>query len=64
MASLIDKVSTLIKANLHALDADHQVRIDALVQHTSQDLQTLFSRRGVRGVALATIPLLASATHR
>ena len=42
-----------LKANLHALDPDHQVRIDALVQHTSQDLQALFSRRGLRGVALA-----------
>jgi S-adenosylmethionine synthetase len=42
-----------LKANLHALDPDHQVRINALVQHTSQDLQTLFSRRGVRGIALA-----------
>ena len=31
---------TWLKANLHALDADHQVRIDALVQHTSQDLQS------------------------
>ena len=44
---------TWLKANLHALDADHQVRIDALVQHTSQDLQGLFSRRGVRGIPLA-----------
>jgi S-adenosylmethionine synthetase len=42
-----------LKANLHALDPDHQVRIDALVQHTSQDLHALFSRRGLRGVALA-----------
>ena len=42
-----------LKANLHALDPDHQVRIDALVQHTSQDLQALFSRRGLRGIALA-----------
>jgi S-adenosylmethionine synthetase len=42
-----------LKANLHALEPDHQVRIDALVQHTSQDLQTLFSRRGLRGIALA-----------
>jgi S-adenosylmethionine synthetase len=44
---------TWLKANLHALDADHQVRIDALVQHTSQDLQGLFLRRGVRGIPLA-----------
>ena len=42
-----------LKANLHALDPDHQVRIDALVQHTSQDLQALFSRRGHRGISLA-----------
>jgi S-adenosylmethionine synthetase len=42
-----------LKANLHALDPDRQVRIDALVQHTSQDLQALFSRRGIRGIALA-----------
>ena len=44
---------TWLKANLHALDADHQVRIDALVQHTSQDLQGLFSRRGAQGIPLA-----------
>lgn len=42
-----------LKANLHALDPDHQVHIDALVQHASQDLQTLFSRRGLRGIPLA-----------
>jgi S-adenosylmethionine synthetase len=42
-----------LKANLHALDPDQQVHIDALVQHTSQDLQALFSRRGLRGIALA-----------
>src|SRR5450759_1498870 len=42
-----------LKANLHALDPDRHVRIDALVQHTSQDLQALFSRRGIRGIALA-----------
>jgi S-adenosylmethionine synthetase len=42
-----------LKANLHALDSDHQVRIDALVQHTSQDLQTLFSRRDLCRIALA-----------
>jgi S-adenosylmethionine synthetase len=29
------------------------VRIDALVQHTSQDLQVLFSRHGVSGIPLA-----------
>lgn len=42
-----------LKANLHALDPDHQVRIDALVQHASQDLRALFSRRGLRGIPLA-----------
>ncbi|MGB9113827.1 methionine adenosyltransferase [Bradyrhizobium sp.] len=42
-----------LKANLHALDPERQVRVDALVQHTSQDLQTLFSRRDLRGIALA-----------
>lgn len=42
-----------LKANLHALAPDHQVRIDALVQHASQDLQALFSRRGLRGIPLA-----------
>lgn len=41
-----------LKANLHALDSDH-VRIDTIVQHTSQDLQALFSRRDPREVALA-----------
>jgi S-adenosylmethionine synthetase len=42
-----------LKANLHALDADHHVRIDTIVQHASQDLQALFSRRGPREIALA-----------
>ena len=42
-----------LKQNLHALDAGRDVRIDALVQHGSQDLQTLFSRRAPSGVALA-----------
>ena len=42
-----------LKANIHALDPDQHVRIDVLVQQTSQDLQSLFSRRGVHGVALA-----------
>lgn len=41
-----------LKANLHALDSE-KVHIDVLVQHTSQDLQALFSRRGVRGIPLA-----------
>lgn len=42
-----------LKANLHALDSDRHVHIDAVVQHTSQDLQALFSRRDPRGVAFA-----------
>jgi S-adenosylmethionine synthetase len=42
-----------LKANLHALDPDRHIRIDAIVQHTSQDLQALFSRRGPRQIALA-----------
>lgn len=44
---------TWLKANLHALDPDRQVRIDALVQQGSQDLQALFSRRDLRGIPLA-----------
>jgi S-adenosylmethionine synthetase len=43
----------LLKDNLHALDADHHVRIETLVQQGSQDLQSLFSRRGAQGVSLA-----------
>jgi S-adenosylmethionine synthetase len=42
-----------LRTNLHALDPDHQVLIDALVQHTSQDLQALFLRRDLRGSVLA-----------
>lgn len=33
-----------LKANLHALDADRHVLIDAMVQQGSQDLQALFAR--------------------
>lgn len=33
-----------LKANLHALDPDQHVRIEAIVQQGSQDLQALFSR--------------------
>ena len=33
-----------LKENLHALDADRHVRIEAMVQQGSQDLQALFSR--------------------
>lgn len=42
-----------LKANLHALDWDRDVRIGALVQQGSQDLQSLFSRKGPFGVPLA-----------
>ncbi|MEZ0061779.1 S-adenosylmethionine synthetase [Bradyrhizobium elkanii] len=42
-----------LKANVHALDADHDVRIEALVRQGSQDLQALFSRRGAEGLPLA-----------
>jgi S-adenosylmethionine synthetase len=42
-----------LKANLHALDPDRHVRIDSVVQQASQDLRTLFSRRGLHGIALA-----------
>lgn len=41
-----------LKTNLHALDAAQHVRVDAVVQHTSQDLQALFSRRA-DGIVLA-----------
>ena len=42
-----------LKANLHALDPDRHVRIESVVQQGSQDLQTLFSRRDLPGIALA-----------
>jgi S-adenosylmethionine synthetase len=42
-----------LKANLHALDVERHVRIEALVHQGSQDLQGLFSRRGRQGVPLA-----------
>jgi S-adenosylmethionine synthetase len=42
-----------LKANLHALDPDRHVQIDTVVQQGSQDLQTLFSRRGADGIPLA-----------
>lgn len=42
-----------LKANLHALDPDRHVRIEVVVQQGSQDLQALFSRRGLRGIPLA-----------
>src|SRR5574338_716883 len=42
-----------LKANVHALDAERDVRVDLLVQPGSQDLQTLFSRRDPSGFPLA-----------
>jgi S-adenosylmethionine synthetase len=33
-----------LKANMHALDADEHIRVEAMVQQGSQDLRTLFSR--------------------
>ena len=44
---------TWLKANLHALDVDRHVRIEALVHQGSQDLRSLFSRQGTRDVPLA-----------
>ncbi len=41
-----------LKENLHALDVDRHVKIEALVQRGSQDLQSLFAR-GRDGIALA-----------
>ena len=35
-----------LKANLHALETDRHVHIDSFIQQGSQDLQSLFSRRG------------------
>jgi S-adenosylmethionine synthetase len=42
-----------LKANLHALDADHHVRVEALVHQGSQDLQSLFSRGSAQQTPLA-----------
>src|SRR5262245_18725021 len=42
-----------LKQNLHALDADHDVNIDTLIQEGSQDLQSLFSRSAPSGVPLS-----------
>lgn len=42
-----------LKANLHALDSDRDVRVGTLVQQGSQDLQSLFSRGTRSGVPLA-----------
>ena len=42
-----------LKDNLHALDAGRDVRIDAVVQQGSQDLQNLFGRQGASGTPQA-----------
>ena len=42
-----------LKANLHALDADRHVRVEALVHQGSQDLQSLFSRGSAQRIPLA-----------
>ncbi|MEH2673286.1 methionine adenosyltransferase [Bradyrhizobium elkanii] len=42
-----------LKANLHALDADRHVRVEALVRQGSQDLQSLFSRGSTQRNPLA-----------
>jgi len=35
-----------LKANLHALETDRHVQVNSFIQQGSQDLQSLFSRRG------------------
>jgi S-adenosylmethionine synthetase len=40
------------KANLHALNADRHVHVEALLQQGSQELQSLFSRKGAEGASL------------
>ncbi|OAF07751.1 S-adenosylmethionine synthase [Bradyrhizobium centrolobii] len=42
-----------LKANLHALDSDRHVRIEALVHQGSQDLQSLFTRGNAQPIPLA-----------
>jgi S-adenosylmethionine synthetase len=42
----VEGARTWLRANLHALDADHDVRLHPLVQPGSQDLTHLFSRGG------------------
>jgi S-adenosylmethionine synthetase len=42
-----------LRANLHALDVDHDVRFHNLIAPGSQDLQQLFSRRPESNLALA-----------
>jgi S-adenosylmethionine synthetase len=49
----IEGSRTWLKANLHALDSDRHVRIEALVHQGSQDLQSLFSRGRAQQILLA-----------
>ena len=49
----IEGSRTWLKANLHALDLDRQVRIEILVHQGSLDLQSLFSRRSAQRIPLA-----------
>ena len=42
-----------LKDNLHALDADRHVHIEAVVQQGSQDLQNLFDRQAASGTPRA-----------
>jgi S-adenosylmethionine synthetase len=44
---------TWLRTNLHALDADHDVRLHTLIQPGSQDLEQLFSRGGRDNAPLA-----------
>ena len=52
-AIAIDGSRTWLRANLHALDANRDVQLQALMEPGSQDLQELFSRRPQQHVALA-----------
>lgn len=42
-----------LKANLHALDVDRHVRIEALVRPGSHDLRSIYSRRRIEDIPLA-----------
>ena len=49
----IDGSRSWVRCNLHALDAERDVRFQVLIEPGSQDLQKLFSRRPQQHVALA-----------
>jgi S-adenosylmethionine synthetase len=42
-----------LRANIHDLDPERHVRIEALTRPVSQDLQALFTRRAAPGIALS-----------